>query len=528
MVATKNYLLLFIVLALTGFSAQAQQCGNCKEIPEIASFGFDIKVRPPNKEDGTDSLWPEWKNLFMISSVVSTQLANNESGCLRITTPPSVDTGNVQLLSVGGETFVNLPSNPLISQDLSEYGNYFITGSISNNGTSCQLRVEVYTACSRKIVTTAQTNFSLTSVAGNVSQIAQQVVIQLSPLAEKIKKFEQAEREQAKELSLYPVSWGEPIKVTSQKKTLRSGESTSFTIEVKDCDGTPLAGREVFFNETTFEGFKVPGTLGGTVSPAKVITDANGIANATFTLKAGFKEAFIAAHSPGKNVKGCNSMLFGDAPINIKYTYSGFVVYTYEGNSQLTSNVDDKVMNNFYTGKETTSIFYRASFCGEGSTGSISLDISDEEESGTDIPDVLGSGSYKYNKSDYWKFTVICNCAGKGDVTEQKTRQTAGGNLKKSYINFSFDEGSGKVSLGLYFDMTSVTSTEATRMPSQSSSSQEDFHWPVDFLTGLDKNFTVKKEKVGNRIRYTGECANDLKLSNGFQSAKIKIVVWEE
>lgn len=528
MVATKNYLLLFIVLVLINFSVQAQQCGNCKEVPKIATFGYDIKVRQPNKEDGTDSLWPEWKNLFMMAYVVSSQIANKESGCIRITLPPSVDTGNVQLLAVGGETFVNLPSNPLISQDLSKYGNYFLTGSISNNGTSCQMRVEVYTACGRKIVATAQTNFSLLSVSGNVSNIAQQISSQLSPLAEKIKKFELAEREQSKELSLYPVSWGDPIKITPQKKILRSGESTAFTIEVKDCDGTPLAGREVFFNETTFEGFKVPGTMGGTVSPAKVITDANGIAKATFTLKAGSKEAFISAHSPGMDVKGCNSMLFGDAPINIKYTYSGFVVYTYEANSQLTSNVDDNVMNNFFTGKETTSVSYRASFYSEGSTGNISLDISDEEESGTDIPDVFGSGSYKYDKSDYWKNTVICNCAGKGEVTEQKTRQTSGGNMKKSYVNFSFDEGSAKISLGLFFDMTSATSHEATRMPSQSSSSQEDFHWPVDFDTILDKNFTVKKERVGNRTRYTGEGTDEHKLSNGYQSAKIKIVVWEE
>ena len=68
MVATKNYLLLFIVVVLINFSVQAQQCGNCKEVPKIAAFGFDIKIRQPNKEDGTDSLWPEWKNLFMIDS----------------------------------------------------------------------------------------------------------------------------------------------------------------------------------------------------------------------------------------------------------------------------------------------------------------------------------------------------------------------------------------------------------------------------------------------------------------------------
>ena len=528
MVATKHWLYIPFLLLLLSFSAKAQQCGNCKEIPKIAGFGFDIQVKQPNKDEGTENLWPEWKNLFMLASVVSIQIANNESGCIKMTIPPSVDTGDVELLSVGGETFVNLPSNPLISPDLSQYGNYLMTGSITNNGTSCQLHVEVQTACSRKVVITAQTNFSLSSVSGNVSNIAQQIVAKLSPLADKIKKFELSERQQAKELSLYPVSWGDPIKVTPQKKILKAGESTSFTIEVKDCDGIPLAGREVFFNESTFEGFKVPGTTGGTVTPANVITDANGIAKATFTLKAGSKESFIAAHSPGKDAKGCNSILFGDAPVNIKYTYSGYVVYSYDGFSQLTTNVDDNVMNNFYTGKETTSLSYRASFYGEGGAENITLDISDEEEIGTEVPDVLGSGSYKYNKSDYWKFTVICNCAGKGDVTEQKIKQASGGGIKRSNVIFNYDEGSGKINLDLFFNTTSSNSYNATHMPSQSSSSQEELHWPVIFDTFLDKNFSIKKETVGNRTRYTAEGENTLKLSNGSQIAKIKLVVWEE
>ncbi|HEX3166793.1 MAG TPA: Ig-like domain-containing protein [Chitinophagaceae bacterium] len=527
MTATKPSSFICCVLLLMINLAKAQQCGTCKEIPRIAGFGFDIKVAAPNKEAGTENLWPEWKKLFTFASVVASQIGDNEKGCIQMMTPPSVDTGDVEWMSVGGETFVNLPSNPLISPNLSKYGDYLLTGSITNNGTSCQLQVEVQTACSRKTVVTGQINFSLLSVSGNVSNIAHQVVIQLSPLADKIKKFELTERQQARELSLFPVSWADPIKITPQKKIVKAGETTAFTIEVKDCDGIPLAGREVLFNETTFEGFKIPGAIGGTVTPAKVVTDANGIAKATFTLKAGSKEAFIAAHSPGKDVKGCNSILFGDAPVNMKYTYSGYVVYTYEGVSQLTTDTDDKVMNNFYTGKETTSISYRASFYGEGTATDITLNMSDEEI-GTGVPDVLGSGSYKYNKSDYWKFTIICNCAGKGDVTEQKTRQASGGGIKNSNVNFSCNDNAGKIHLDMTFTTTGSNSYQATHMPSQSSTSQDDLYWPVDFDTITDKNFTIKKETVGNRTRYTAQGENTIKLSNGSQTAKIKMVVWEE
>jgi len=529
MVATRHYLHACVVILLISVSARSQQCGNCKDIPKIIEFGFDIKVAEPNKEASTENLWPEWKNLFIIAQVVGTQISKNEGNCIRLIMPPSVDTGDVELLSVGGETFVNLPSNPLISADLSKYGNYVLTGAITSNGASCQLSVQIQTACSRKTVVTAQTSFSLSSVAGNVSSIAQQVALQLSPLAEKIKNFELKERQAAQELSLYPVNWEEPIRITVQKKLLKAGESTSLTIEIKDCDGKVLAGREVFFSETEFEGFRIPGTIGGTISPAKVVTDANGIAKATFTLKGGSKEAIIAAHSPGKDVKGCNSILFGDVPLNIKFTYSGYVTFNYEGQSGLTSDTSDKTMHHYYTGKETTSLFYRASFYGEGSgAGDISISSIDGKTEGTEVPDVLETGSFKYMKSDFWKNTVICNCASKGEVTEQKMKSTSDGELKNSSITFSYDDGVGRINLDIFFNTSNTASHSASHIPLQSSNSQDELHWPVNFDTFTDKSFKVRKEKIGNRTRYTAEGEQSIDLKNLHQSGKIKMVVWEE
>lgn len=527
MIATKHWLYLLLAFLLSCYSAKAQQCGNCKEIPKIAGFGFDIKVPEPDKAAGTENLWPEWKNLFMIASVVATKISNKEGACIRMTVPPAVDTGDVEIVSVGGETFVNLPSNPLLSPDLSTYGNYLLTGSIWNTGTNCQLRVEVQSACNRKPVVETQISFSLTSLAGNVSTIAEQIASQFYPLAEKIKNFELKERMQSPQLSLHSIGW-DPIIVSPQKRTLKTGESTSFTIEVKDCDGKPLAGREVFFNESSFDGMKIPGTTGGSVDPGKVITDANGMAKATFTLNNANTEVFIAAHSPGKDVKGCNSILFGDAPINIKYTYSGFVTYTYEGSSGLMSDKKDATISYFYTGDEKTSISYRASFYGEGGGGDVSVSSAGDETDGTEIPDLLETGTYKYKKSDYWKNTVICNCAGKGDVTEQKLKANSAGELKKSNINFSYNEGAGRINLDLFFNTTSSSLFRATLLPTQSSTSEDELHWSVNFDTFMDKNLTVKKEKVGNKTRYTIEGEQTIKVNQTNQSGKIKMVVWEE
>jgi hypothetical protein len=42
-------------------SAKAQQCGNCKEIPTIAGFGFDIQVKQPIKKKALRIFGPNGK-----------------------------------------------------------------------------------------------------------------------------------------------------------------------------------------------------------------------------------------------------------------------------------------------------------------------------------------------------------------------------------------------------------------------------------------------------------------------------------
>src|SRR5688572_16240586 len=106
-------LLLFLIISLLSSSTTlAQTCGHCHNRPSVATFDFDIQVAPPNSADTTANLWPEWKALFMLSSVVSTKLFNANKACIKFTQPPSFDSGDTTLLSVGGETFTNLPTNP--------------------------------------------------------------------------------------------------------------------------------------------------------------------------------------------------------------------------------------------------------------------------------------------------------------------------------------------------------------------------------------------------------------------------------
>src|SRR4051812_35551380 len=102
----------------------------------------------------------------------------------------------------GGESFTNLSSNANIFSDLSVYGDYLITGSIKKQGKECHLHVELLTACSRKIVAASDIRFQLASVMENMVPVSQQIALELSPLGDKIKKYELDERQKDKSLSL--------------------------------------------------------------------------------------------------------------------------------------------------------------------------------------------------------------------------------------------------------------------------------------------------------------------------------------
>lgn len=486
--------ILTLFCLLTQFS-YSQQCGNCKLTPKVTTFDFDVQVPKPNVADSTDQLWPEWKNLFILAGSVATNLKNNSGNCITFTMPPSTDTGDVQLASVGGETFTNLPSNPNISSNLSEYGDYLMTGIVKKTGDATLLHVEIQSSCGRKVVAAADVSFQLSSVAGNVNSIAQQAASQLSPLIDKIKKFELEERLKDKKLSLSKME-GDPIRITPLKKTLKAGESTDFTIELKDCDGVPLQGREILFTETVFEGLKIYGTMGGIVTPAKVITGADGKATARFTLKAGAKEAVINAYSPGNEVKGCKSMFIGDAYINIRKVYSGFVKYSFDDglNCEEKATSESGVRTDHYIGTRQFKVTYNATFYID-EKGVTSFSGEDENVSATAIPNVMESGNMVYRTKEIRRSKVINN-----PPSEQVITKDQNGRLISGAVRFTFDETLPMVDLDLKFNLKGTSSFKQTYLPSGSGEANEEFHHSVGMF---GNNLQYNKTTEGGKIKHT-------------------------
>ena len=494
-------------LCVFSFFSQAQDCNNCKVTPKITMFDFDIKVPPPNSSDTTTNLWPEWKNLFLIASSTGSTLKKNEGNCIILTYPPAIDTGDVQQAFVGGETFTNLPSNPLISSDLSDYGDYLLTGTITSDGTTCKLHAEIQTSCGREVVSKADITFPLSSVIGNVSNIASQVAAQLGPLSKKLVQFEKDTRRKTPYLSLHKFE-GDPIRITPQKRTLQNGGSTTFTIELKDCDGTPLAGREVLFGDFDFEGTAQKGTRGGVVTPGKVITDGDGKATATFKLQPGASnEGLIVAHSPGENVKGCKSLFFGTAPVNIRFVYSGSVKYSFTNVGKCTETINNDCSKVVSNSEENVDISYTGVFYARTSDEEIAVTSEETEDSNPlAVPDVMESGEYRRKAGTLYDHVITCESVQKGDHQIQKTNTFATGTIHHSLIQFNFPENDdeGYFSLHLDFDVNETYSSYVTLQGTTVGSNPTKHTVTVTTNTD-DKSVKLKREVVGGKVRFTAE-----------------------
>ena len=483
--------IVWIPFLMICFNLSAQQCGNCRSTPSVALYDLDVQVPQPALNGSDSSGWLEWLQLFWINKHLQSAIFNSNKNCIKFTQPNdaglSKGSGEEQIIKVG-ITYTNLPS----SGDLSRYGNYIYTGSITGSGYQYQLKIYIQASCSRKTIISIDHPFTISASSQNTIQIAQQVAAQLSTLGEKIEQFELNERKENKSLSLASASWGEPIKITPLKKTLKAGESTSFTIELKDCDGVPLSGRDILFSESSFAGFKIYGTMGGTVSPSKVTTDASGMAKATFTLKPGAKEAVINVHSPGKDVKGCESIFIGNAYINITRIYKGYVKYSFDQTDICNKENHSGVTSSISKWNISFKVDYTSMFHSKIEDESIS---NDGEGSGL-IPDQMDGGSHTNQKTEIKRIQVASN-----EPVIQVITRNVSGELKDASLRFSFDMGNPYVEVNLNFLVQGSAMFRQTYLPGSTETINEYYQHSVAFFS-TDPNMKYTKSETSEGIKH--------------------------
>ena len=311
----------------------AQQCGNCKTTPSVALYDLDVQVPQPELKGEKTQGWLEWQELFALAKHAHANLYKTNVGCVRFTQPVSNDDD----ILIVGATYTNLPA---ANKDVSQYGDYLITGSVKKSGSGYIMRIELQTSCSRKTLASADVSFQLSAESSNTMSVANQAAAKLSPVIEKIKKFELEERSQNQNFAI--AADIDLIKITPAKTKLTAGQQTEFTLELKDCDGVALAGREIVFTESNTGGGKMPGTTGGIVTPDKVVTDAGGKAKANFKMTAtAGNPAIINAHTVTQTPQNCQGVLFGDAQIDAMPAYKIVVSYNKTSSTDLNANINE-------------------------------------------------------------------------------------------------------------------------------------------------------------------------------------------
>lgn len=284
--------IIFYVTCFLAGTAVAQQCSNCKFLPSVTMF--DLDVQTPDESEDTKSA------LMSFARYALNKVYEDNKKCIQFSGAPRPLEGEAQLLP--------LEKNPV-------FATYLITGYIKKEGSDYKINIQLQTSCSRKPVAAGEQTFQLPGDTNAIQDKVAQAAEGLSDLSEKIKQFELNQRKQNKKVALEG-GFGEAITIKPQKNILVAGEQTNIEITLKDCDGQPLAEKEIIFTEGTLNDKIVsPGTKGGIVTPAKVVTDAGGKAKATFKMGSG-KSALISAHHVYESPYGCKGVKLGSAPIN--------------------------------------------------------------------------------------------------------------------------------------------------------------------------------------------------------------------
>ena len=327
------------------FQSSAQECGNCKLTPRVANYDCDVQV--PKLADTGEAML-QWRQLYWLGKHANAFLYQSNKNCIQFTQPVFVDDKGNETLIVGA-THTQLPG----SGDLSQSGDYVLTGFVKIAGTQGVLHLELQSACSRKVVTSANVPFNFSSESSYMQGIAQQAASQLSPLIDKIKQFELKERQENSQVALSGF-FSEEIKVTPQKRMLKPGEETEFTIEIKDCDGQPLKEMQIEFTKATIGGFTIEGTTGGIVTPSKLMTDAAGKAKGKFKMGTGNLNAMISAHSLVKKPNGCPDAFVGSVEIGTTPHVKVNLDYVLYGTTKM-GLVSQTQVDTFQVGVENSS-----------------------------------------------------------------------------------------------------------------------------------------------------------------------------
>ena len=271
-------LILTVLSALLapGVFGQGAPC-DC-QLGKIAVFDLANQVPPPT---GDANAMPRWNNLFYGQLGFSTRMREGGIACASRLEDAAAwvaqHSGGGALRS-GPVKLNTAPPGPIPSLD------YLVTGEITGSSNAYTATARIEAAYSREVIKTASVQFTGDLEPLNPRSMRAAILSladQLRPLSAIITAFEIRKRASDKAVAR---SNPDARIAFTVKPTMLDGERAQVDLTMTDCDGFPLAGREINFRRGIWNGHEVPGTTGFTLKSDAVVTDASG--KASISIKA--------------------------------------------------------------------------------------------------------------------------------------------------------------------------------------------------------------------------------------------------
>jgi alpha-1,2-mannosyltransferase len=210
------------------------------------------------------------------------------------------------------------PGGPLEGVD------YLVEGAITGGPGAYTVSVSLEDAVTRAVIATGSATFA-TAEQGLAA--TEQAARQLTPALNEIRAYQQRLRDAGGNVAILAA-----LAVTPERQSVKVGESTPVKLALGDCDGQPLKDRTLELRAS-----------GGTLTPATVTTDAQGLATVTFRARRRGVAKVIADYGPYTTVTHKPNMAQGEALVNVsdpltdKYVIETNASWTYEENAEITN-----------------------------------------------------------------------------------------------------------------------------------------------------------------------------------------------
>jgi hypothetical protein len=307
---TAASLYLLTLMPQTG-SVLAQACDKCPQ-RQVTLYDFNVTVPRP------DSLGDLglWYMLYFAGPGAASAIFSN-AGCIRFIDAAFYrDTTGVpaKSLTVGIDHPHTAPAGHMKGMD------YLVTGTVSPDGSGFLLTMSLETACDRVTVVSASGHFATADQASaKGKELAQQ---KFSPLATIIRDFELDRRSQDTKVSI----GGYNVKLVADpvRHKAAPNETVPVKLTLTDCDGEPLADREISLTGTGNSLAKP--SYNGSFTTATATTGNDGSVTVDFKVGPGKKIALARVYYFHKTPFSCEAVAADEAGIAIEGTAAYYQV----------------------------------------------------------------------------------------------------------------------------------------------------------------------------------------------------------